>query len=228
MWNSLSGEITRKGLEQVFLQSGDLEWDIAMGRFGLEALPPVGQRARVYVWLQHTEDSMRLFGFASVTERSLFLDLLKVSGVGPKLALKALSGMRHQDFAVALEAGDAARLSKVPGVGLKTAQKIILALQGKLILDDTAGPGADRGAGRDGLRPARRREGGQGARERRGSGRPRLPRARAQAVPAGPGAVVVGLRIKSPTRRRRARRKNRNGWIQDQISSSAGVLCAPA
>ena len=142
MWNSISGEITRKGLENLFLQSGDMEWDISIGRFSLEALPPVGQRAKVYVWLQHTEDQMKLFGFASVTERSLFLDLLKVSGVGPKLALKALSGMRHQEFAGALEAGDAARLSKVPGVGLKTAQKIILALQGKLILDDTTGPGA--------------------------------------------------------------------------------------
>ena len=142
MWNSISGEITRKGLEQVFVQSGDLEWDIGMGRFSLEALPVVGQRAKVYVWLQHTEDTMRLFGFASVAERSLFLDLLKVSGVGPKLALKALSGMRHQEFAGALEAGDAARLSKVPGVGLKTAQKIILALQGKLILEENSGPGA--------------------------------------------------------------------------------------
>jgi Holliday junction DNA helicase RuvA len=142
MWNSISGEVTRKGLENLFLQSGEMEWDIAMGRFSLEALPPVGQRARVYTWLQHTEDTMKLFGFATVTERSLFLDLLKVSGVGPKLALKALSGMRHQEFAGALEAGDAARLSKVPGVGLKTAQKIILALQGKLILDDTSGPGA--------------------------------------------------------------------------------------
>ncbi len=142
MWNSISGEITRKGLEQVFLQSGDMEWDIAMGRFGLDALPPVGQRAKVYVWLSHTEDAMKLFGFASVTERALFLDLIKVSGVGPKLALKALSGMRHQEFAAALEAGDAARLSKVPGVGLKTAQKIILALQGKLVLDDAA-PGSN-------------------------------------------------------------------------------------
>jgi len=140
MWNSLSGEVTRKGLEQVLIQSGDLEWEIAMGRFSLEALPPVGQRAKVYLWLQHTEDTMKLFGFATVTERSLFLDLLKVSGVGPKLALKALSGMRHQEFAGALEAGDAARLSKVPGVGLKTAQKIILALQGKLVLEEV-GPG---------------------------------------------------------------------------------------
>lgn len=142
MWNSLSGEITRKGLEQVFLQSGDIEWDIAIGRFSLEALPPVGQRTKIYVWLQHTEDSMKIFGFASVAERSLFLDLLKVSGVGPKLALKALSGMRWPDFAGALEAGDTGRLSKVPGVGLKTAQKIVLALQGKLVLDEASGPGS--------------------------------------------------------------------------------------
>jgi len=47
MWNSLSGEVTRKGLEQVLIQSGDLEWEISMGRFSLEALPPVGQRAKV-------------------------------------------------------------------------------------------------------------------------------------------------------------------------------------
>ena len=143
MWNSISGEVTRKGLEQVFLQAGDLEWDIAMGRFSLEALPPVGQRARVYTWLQHTEDSMKLYGFASVSERSLFLDLIKVSGVGPKLALKCLSGMRHQEFAGALEASDAGRLSKIPGLGLKTAQKMILALQGKLLLADETIPGGN-------------------------------------------------------------------------------------
>jgi Holliday junction DNA helicase RuvA len=143
MWNSISGEVTRKGLEQVLLQAGDLEWDIAMGRFSLEALPPVGQRARVYTWLQHTEDSMKVFGFASVSERSLFLDLLKVSGVGPKLALKCLSGMRHTEFAGALEANDAGRLSKIPGLGLKTAQKIILALQGKLLLADETIPGGN-------------------------------------------------------------------------------------
>lgn len=143
MWNSLSGEVTRKGLEQVLLLSGDLEWDIAMGRFSLDALPPVGQRAKVYLWLQHTEDSMKLFGFATVAERALFLDLLKVSGVGPKLALKALSGIKHQEFIAALEAGDAGRLSKVPGLGLKTAQKIILALQGKLVLEDNSEPGAN-------------------------------------------------------------------------------------
>jgi Holliday junction DNA helicase RuvA len=120
-----------------------MEWDIAMGHYSIAALAPVGQRARVYTWLQHTEDSMKVFGFASVQERSLFLDLIKVSGVGPKLALKCLSGMPHQEFARALEANDAGRLSKVPGLGLKTAQKIILALQGKLLLLDDTLPGGN-------------------------------------------------------------------------------------
>jgi len=99
-------------------------------------LPAVGERVRIYVWLQHNEDVMRLFGFATVAERALFLDLLKVNGVGPKLALKILSGMRHTELVGVLESGDAARLSKVPGVGLKTAQKILLALEGKLLRFD--------------------------------------------------------------------------------------------
>ena len=141
MWNSLTGEITRKGLEQLFLQSGDWEWDLVVSRHGLESLPAVGQRAKVYVWLQHTEDQMKLFGFATVAERAVFLDLLRVNGVGPKLALKILSGVRHSELIGILESGDAARLSKVPGVGLKTAQKILLALEGKLVrMDEEQGP----------------------------------------------------------------------------------------
>ncbi len=146
MWNSLTGELTRKNLESIFLLVGDMEWDIAVPRSTLEALPAVGSRAKVYTWLQHTEDTMKLFGFAQVQERALFLDLLKVSGVGPKLALKCLSGLAPQQFAAALEAGDATLLSKVPGVGLKTAQKMILALKGKLLLDESpvsGGPDAE-------------------------------------------------------------------------------------
>ena len=146
MWNSLTGELTRKNLESIFLLVGDMEWDIAVPRSTLDTLPSVGNRIKVYTWLQHTEDTMKLFGFAQVQERALFLDLLKVSGVGPKLALKCLSGLAPQQFAAALEAGDATLLSKVPGVGLKTAQKMILALKGKLLLDDSpvsGGPEAE-------------------------------------------------------------------------------------
>lgn len=137
MFNSLQGEITRKGLDQLFLQSGDLEWDLAVSLNTLNSLPPVGSRAKVYTYLLHKEDQMKLIGFSSIQERALFLDLIKVSGVGPKVALKFLSGLKYTEFAVALDAGDTAKLSKVPGLGLKTAQKIVLALKGKLNLEDS-------------------------------------------------------------------------------------------
>lgn len=144
MYNSIQGEITRKGVEQLHLQSGDLEWEISMTQHSLSALPPVGQRAKVYTFLYHKEDVMKLFGFSTIQERALFLDLIKVSGVGPKNAVKFLSGMKHTDFAAALELGDAAKLSKIPGLGLKTAQKIILSLKGRLELESEQDlPGAE-------------------------------------------------------------------------------------
>jgi Holliday junction DNA helicase RuvA len=135
MWNSLTGEITHKGIDSLYLLVGDVEWDLTVSRNTLLALPTLGSRVKVYTWLQHLEDSMRVFGFASTQERSLFLDLIKVSGVGPKLAIRCLSGLTWNLFADALEAGDAQKLSTIPGLGIKTAQKIILSLKGKLVLN---------------------------------------------------------------------------------------------
>jgi len=132
MWNSISGRITLKEEERVYLQSGDLEWEIHVSRKSSEALPEVGAVARVYTWLLHREDQMKLHGFSDAAERSLFLDLLKVDGVGPKAAMKILSGIDRTAFAEALEKDDVDALSAVPGVGRKTAQKILLALKGKL------------------------------------------------------------------------------------------------
>lgn len=143
MFNSIQGEITGKGPEYLWLQSGDLEWDLAVSSTTLQALPPLGGRVRVWTWLQHTEDTMKFFAFSSPQERSLFLDLIKVNGVGPKAAMKFLSGMPWKDLEAALEAGDTAKLSKIPGMGLKTAQKVVLALKGRLQMseDDAGGPG---------------------------------------------------------------------------------------
>jgi len=76
---------------------------------------------------------MRLFGFADETRRNTFLELLKVEGIGPKGALKIMGGIGQEDLERALEAGDLARLEAVPGLGKKTAQKMLLALKGKLV-----------------------------------------------------------------------------------------------
>jgi Holliday junction DNA helicase RuvA len=132
MFNSLTGEITSKSDERLCLQTAGIEWELIMSRRALDRLPPVGQVARVFTFLLHKEDSMRLYGFSDKAERSLFLDLQKVDGVGPRGALKILSGVDREQFTKALDNDDVEALSGVPGVGKKTAQKIILTLKGKL------------------------------------------------------------------------------------------------
>jgi holliday junction DNA helicase RuvA len=132
MYNSITGEITFKGEERLCVQTGGVEWEMTVSRKALERLPAVGEVARVFTHLAHKEDSMRLYGFCDTAERALFLDLLKVEGVGPKAALKMLSGVDREQFTRALDNDDVEALSAVPGVGKKTAQKIILALKGKL------------------------------------------------------------------------------------------------
>lgn len=141
MFNSIQGEITGKGPEYLWLQSGDVEWDLAVSATTLQALPPLGSRVRVWTWLQHTEDTMKFFAFSHPQERSLFLDLIKVNGVGPKAAMKFLSGLPWKDLEAALEAGDTAKLSKIPGMGLKTAQKVVLALKGRLQMAEEGNSG---------------------------------------------------------------------------------------
>jgi Holliday junction DNA helicase RuvA len=132
MFNSLTGEITFKGDERLCVSTGGVEWELTASRKALEKLPPVGKVARVYTHLVHRDDAMRLYGFSDQAERALFLDLQKVEGVGPRGALKMLSGVDREQFSAALDRDDLDALSAVPGVGKKTAQKIILTLKGKL------------------------------------------------------------------------------------------------
>ena len=124
--------------QTLHLDTGGIEWDIAVPDSGLDALPPVGSEARIFTWLLHREDAMKLFGFASAQERSLFLDLLKVDGVGAKGALKIMSGISPQQLTQALDSEDLAQLERLPGVGKKTAQKMMLALKGKLAFGENA------------------------------------------------------------------------------------------
>uniref|UniRef100_UPI00388D4B87 Holliday junction branch migration protein RuvA n=1 Tax=Treponema sp. TaxID=166 RepID=UPI00388D4B87 len=86
--------------------------------------------------MQHTDSAMNLFGFASVKVRDLFFDLNKVEGVGPKSAVKIMSSIQRDQLVASLENGDLAALEKIPGLGKKTAQKMLLTLKGKLTLDE--------------------------------------------------------------------------------------------
>ena len=116
------------------LQTEGIEWDIQVPSSSADGLPSAGVAARVFVYMHHREDQLGLYGFATPEERSLFLDLLKVAGIGPRQAIRILSGMNVQDFVDSLDGDDVDRLSSIPGLGKKTAQKIILTLKGSLSL----------------------------------------------------------------------------------------------
>jgi len=138
MFNSIRGIVTAKGLEAVFILSGDIEWDIVMPVNDIHGLS-LNSECRVFTWLFHREDQMKLYGFIDERRRSTFLELLKVEGIGPKGAVKIMSGISQDDLEQALENADLSRLEAVPGLGKKTAQKMILSLKGKLIHAQAAG-----------------------------------------------------------------------------------------
>jgi Holliday junction DNA helicase RuvA len=146
MFNSLRGIISGKKTEAVFLLSGDIEWEITMPSSDIQGMA-LNSECRIFTWLYHREDQMKLYGFADERRRVTFLELLKVEGIGPKGAVKILGGIAQEELERALEAGDLSRLEAVPGLGKKTAQKMLLALKGKLVqlkgFDDQAGAYGD-------------------------------------------------------------------------------------
>jgi Holliday junction DNA helicase RuvA len=133
VFNSIQGTITKKSDDSIFIVCGGLEWDIAVPATDISRLPELGEDGRIFTWLYHREDQMKLYGFCAEERRNTFLELLKVEGIGPKGALKIMGGIEQEELERALETEDLARLEAVPGLGKKTAQKMILALKGKLV-----------------------------------------------------------------------------------------------
>jgi holliday junction DNA helicase RuvA len=133
MFNSISGIISGKRFDLLFVDQGGLEWEISVPAIAIDDFGRVGDKTKVYTWLQHREDQMRLFGFPAEASRQAFLELIKVDGIGPRQAVKILSGISLQEFEKALASDDLASLEKAPGVGKKTAQKILLAMKGKVV-----------------------------------------------------------------------------------------------
>ncbi|MDR2552043.1 MAG: Holliday junction branch migration protein RuvA [Treponema sp.] len=132
MFNSIRGTITEKCADSIRLETAGIEWDIAAPATDIAALPSPGETSRVFTWLCHRETEMRLFGFAGERRRATFLELLKVEGIGPRGALKIMGGIGQEELEAALENEDLSRLEAVPGLGKKTAQKMLLALKGKI------------------------------------------------------------------------------------------------
>ena len=103
----------------------------------------VGAVTEIYTYLQVKEDGVTLFGFDTVQEKELFLKLISVSGVGPKLGISILASLSADDFAIAVSTADVKRLSKVKGLGKKTAEKIVLELHGKISAAEVLGASGD-------------------------------------------------------------------------------------
>jgi Holliday junction DNA helicase RuvA len=141
MYNSIRGVyngITVQGNSTLaFLDQNGLEWQIEISRTTLGQLPRQGEELRLFTWMQHSEDQYYLCGFVTSEERRVFLELLKVQGIGPRAALRILSGTSPEGLVRLLAAGDLKGLEKIPGLGTKTSQKLLLTLQGKLVLEDS-------------------------------------------------------------------------------------------
>ena len=127
----LQGLLSDKGLDSVVLDVGGVGFHVFVSLTTLQALPPAGNAARLYTYLLVREDALNLYGFATLDEKQVFERCLSVSGVGPKLALAALSGLGPQDLADAIVRGEVARLQRIPGIGKKTAERLVMELRDK-------------------------------------------------------------------------------------------------
>ncbi len=129
----VSGEVVGRREDYVVLQtSGGVGYRLAVSGETLAHVPAVGQAVSLHCHLVARDDSLALFGFATEEERDLFLMLLGVQGVGPKVALALLSGGPPRELASALASGDLARLQAVPGIGKRTAERILVELREKV------------------------------------------------------------------------------------------------
>jgi len=100
-------------------------------------LPPAGSEVTLYTHLVVREDAHLLFGFSRVSQRSLFRSLLKVNGIGPRVALAILSGMNEDEFALCVSSEDITRITKVPGIGKKTAERLVVEMRDKVETSDS-------------------------------------------------------------------------------------------
>jgi holliday junction DNA helicase RuvA len=132
MIGRLSGKLIEKNPPQILLDVQGVAYEIDVPMSTFYNLPRTGESVELLTHLVVREDAHLLYGFLTAGERSAFRQLLKISGVGPKVALSVLSGLSVDDLASAVASQDTARLVKVPGVGKKTAERLVLELRDRL------------------------------------------------------------------------------------------------
>ncbi|CAA9490985.1 MAG: RuvA [uncultured Solirubrobacterales bacterium] len=146
---SVRGRVAARRPEGVVVECGGVGYALAVSSETLRHVPAAGEETLLHTHLIMRDDAIALFGFASEDERALFLLLVGVQGVGPKVALAVLSGGSPRDLLRAIAAGDAARFQAVPGIGKRTAERIIVELREKVEGAAAAGVEPDVGATTD-------------------------------------------------------------------------------
>ncbi len=141
MYAFIEGEVCEKANGSLVLLAGGVGYQLNCSNNTLQAAPALGEKMRCWTFLSVREDAMELFGFSSREEKDLFLQLTSVSGIGPKTALGLLGSMPLRDLNLAILLGDVNALSRAPGIGKKTAQRIALELKDKISQADVSAPG---------------------------------------------------------------------------------------
>ena len=150
----LEGSVASRGPDACLLDVGGVGYRVACPTTTLAALPHDGGRVRLFTHLHVREDALALYGFATDAERAVFEALIAIAGVGPKVALAVCSAFGPEELRGALVADDADALASVPGIGKKTAQRIVIDLREKLSVPATAAAGAHNGDAREQARSA--------------------------------------------------------------------------
>jgi len=144
MIGRLKGIILEKAPEGVVLDVMGVGYELSIPLNSLASLPPTGETVSLWVYTHVREEELRLFGFASKLDRTAFRTMLKVNGVGPKVALAVIGALCGDQLARAINDGDIKRLTAIAGIGKKTAERIILELSGKLSFGDGTVPAGGR------------------------------------------------------------------------------------
>jgi holliday junction DNA helicase RuvA len=149
----LRGIVLEKHPNQLILEAAGIGYDVQVPVSTYTALPDTGAEVCLRVHTNVREDAFQLFGFVTQQEKTVFERLIAVSGIGPKLAITVLSGLATADIIAAIRTGDVARLVRIPGVGKKTAERMILELKDKLTAVEAASAGVSAIAPASSLNP---------------------------------------------------------------------------
>lgn len=139
MYAYINGVVADKNHNELVLEAGGVGYSLYCSMNTMQNALPVGEMMRVYTYLHVTQDGIGLYGFGTKEERDMFLRLTGVSGIGPKTAIGILGSMSLRDLTLAIVMGDTATLSRAPGIGKKTAQRIALELKEQIHENDLDG-----------------------------------------------------------------------------------------